>query len=166
MALRWNNTSKNAKKLAAGDVIPFVICNEPPPGVVVGPNQRISHTQRAYHAEEVLSSDGELTIDKQYYLAEQAHKVVTRICEFVDGLDSVIIADCLGVDRTLFPHHFIVRAEEEEAVVTVNDNEMYKNCLPLIMICPATTCGALWEFYDPIVERVSYTLTLSTFHAN
>ncbi|XP_055328530.1 DNA polymerase alpha catalytic subunit-like [Paramacrobiotus metropolitanus] len=152
VAVRWNESGRNAKKLGAGDVVPFVICNEPPPKVAaVASGQKIPHTQRAYHVEELLASNGALTIDKQYYLAEQVHKVVNRLCEFVEGLDSATIAQLLGVDRSQFPQFFVVRVDEDDAAGAVPDSELYRNCQPLQILCPK--CSERWEMAEPVYEK-------------
>ena len=54
----------------------------------------------------VLSSDGSLSIsfslldefilDVKYYLANQVHPVVARLCDPIDGTDAAHIAQCLG----------------------------------------------------------------------
>lgn len=55
----------------------------------------LSASQRAY-APEQLKKQANLTIDVQYYLSQQIHPVVARICEPIDGIDSVLIAAWLG----------------------------------------------------------------------
>lgn len=52
-------------------------------------------TQRAYHVEE-LKTNANLKIDVKYYLSQQVHPVVTRLCEPIDGIDAVQIAESLG----------------------------------------------------------------------
>lgn len=51
--------------------------------------------QRAYHVEE-LQSNPALTIDKNFYLAQQIHPVVSRLCDPIEGTDAARIAECLG----------------------------------------------------------------------
>jgi len=43
-----------------------------------------------------LQKQDNLTIDTQYYLSQQIHPVVARICEPIEGIDSVLIATWLG----------------------------------------------------------------------
>ncbi|CAN8020701.1 unnamed protein product, partial [Ixodes persulcatus] len=91
VALRLN--SKRAKKLKQGDTVTYVICND-------GSSQ--TATQRAYHPEELKGNDS-LSIDKQYYLAQQIHPVVARICAPIDGTDAAMIAEVLGELSRLRP---------------------------------------------------------------
>ena len=42
-------------------------------------------TQRAYHPDEVLKAKGELTIDFEWYLAQQILPPVSRLCEPIEG---------------------------------------------------------------------------------
>jgi len=43
-----------------------------------------------------LQKQDNLTVDTQYYLSQQIHPVVARICEPIEGIDSVLIATWLG----------------------------------------------------------------------
>lgn len=55
----------------------------------------LSASQRAYAPEQLQKQDN-LTVDTQYYLSQQIHPVVARICEPIEGIDSVLIATWLG----------------------------------------------------------------------
>lgn len=90
VALRFNQ--KNGRTLKVGDTVPYIICND-------GTN--LAATQRAYHIEEVKNSDT-LKIDETYYLAQQIHPVVSRLCEPIDGVDPHQIAVWLDLDPTAF----------------------------------------------------------------
>ena len=101
----------------------YVICDD---------GSSLAATQRAYHVDEVgkdpsagagqESSSGNklLKVDIQYYLAQQLHPVVSRLCEPLDGTDSARIAQSLDLD----PEHYrrAVRAE-----VTADDQSMQRN---------------------------------------
>lgn len=52
-------------------------------------------TQRAYHPEE-LKSNETLKPDIKYYLSQQIHPVVSRLCDPIEGVDSAQIAEHLG----------------------------------------------------------------------
>ena len=55
-------------------------------------------TQRAYSLEDMkLPVNAHLKPDIQYYLAQQVHPVVSRLCELLDGIDAVRIAEFLGI---------------------------------------------------------------------
>ena len=54
-------------------------------------------TQRAYALDELkLPANSHLVADVQYYLAQQVHPVVSRLCELLEGIDAVRIAEFLG----------------------------------------------------------------------
>lgn len=54
-------------------------------------------TQRAYSPEELkMPNNSHLKPDVQYYLAQQVHPVVSRLCELLEGIDAVRIAEFLG----------------------------------------------------------------------
>ncbi|OQV12748.1 DNA polymerase alpha catalytic subunit [Hypsibius exemplaris] len=153
VAQRWNSFASN-KKLRHGDTIPYVICNEVPPGIVVVGGKKAPHTQRAYHIEEFRANRTTLSIDKQYYLAEQIHKVVNRLCEPIDGVDAVVVAECLGIDRSVYGSCYVdhsALAEEEKMQGFMADCELYKDCEPLTLVCPG--CGNNWIFDEPILEK-------------
>jgi DNA polymerase alpha subunit A len=84
VALRIN--SAGGKRLKAGDTVPYVICED---------GSGLAATQRAYHLDEVRDS-ATLRVDTHYYLAQQLHPVVARLCDPVEGMDSARIAACLG----------------------------------------------------------------------
>lgn len=52
-------------------------------------------SQRAYTLEQLQKQES-LSLDTQYYLAQQVHPVVSRICDPIEGIDSVLIATWLG----------------------------------------------------------------------
>lgn len=60
-----------------------------------------------------LKNNENLLIDVNYYLSQQIHPVVSRICEPIDGADPAFIAECLGLDPTSYKR-VIRKAHEEE----------------------------------------------------
>jgi len=85
VATRLNAKGQN---LHQGDVIKYVICKD-------GTNN--SAVQRAYNLSE-LEGNENLTIDTHYYLSQQVHPVVMRLCDPFSELDSCRIAESLGLD--------------------------------------------------------------------
>ena len=47
-----------------------------------------------------------LQVDLHYYLAQQVHPVVSRLCAPIEGTDAARLADCLGLDPAKFWHSF------------------------------------------------------------
>ncbi|CAH0558363.1 unnamed protein product [Brassicogethes aeneus] len=90
VALRYNQ--QHGGHMRAGDTVPYVVCDD-------GSGKQA--TQRAYHIDELKNSKT-LKIDVQYYLSQQIHPVVSRICDPIEGTDAFQIAECLGLDTASF----------------------------------------------------------------
>ncbi|KAL3848220.1 hypothetical protein ACJMK2_019093 [Sinanodonta woodiana] len=133
VALRVN--SKGGKRLKAGDTVPYVICND---------GSNLPPSQRAYHPEELAKNES-LKIDAKYYLAQQVHPVVARLCDPIEGTDAAHLAECLGLDPSGYKHasqHH--ERDDDDAMlsgVQISDEEKYKDCERFKVICPAEGCG-------------------------
>ena len=103
--------SKGGKKIRAGDTVPYVICED---------GSNLAATQRAFHIDEVKDPKSNLAVDTHYYLAQQLHPVVSRLCEPLEGTDSARIAQSLGLDPEQYRKS--VRVE-----VTADDQNMLRN---------------------------------------
>nr|XP_048305741.1 DNA polymerase alpha catalytic subunit isoform X2 [Myodes glareolus] len=140
----WIN-SQGGRKVKAGDTVSYVICQD---------GSNLTATQRAYAPEQLQKQDN-LVIDTQYYLAQQIHPVVARICEPIDGIDSVLIALWLGLDSTQFRvHQYQYHKDEENDALLggpaqLTDEEKYKDCEKFKCLCP--TCGTE-NIYDNVFE--------------
>jgi DNA polymerase alpha subunit A len=75
----------------SGDVIPYIICVQGD-----GDGNNLSAIQRAFHPSEVVQQS--LQVDVTYYLQNQLHPVISRLCEPIDGLDSAHLAQWVGLD--------------------------------------------------------------------
>lgn len=82
---------RKTTKFRKGDVVPYIICKD-------GTDK--SHAQRAYHPEEIEEQN--LEIDYDYYLSNQIHPVVSRLCEPIEGLTAPELAECLGLDASYY----------------------------------------------------------------
>ncbi|XP_060090074.1 DNA polymerase alpha catalytic subunit [Heteronotia binoei] len=139
----WIN-SQEGRKLKSGDTVSYVICQD---------GSNLSASQRAY-APEQLNKQENLIIDTQYYLSQQIHPVVARICEPINGIDSVLIASWLGLDPSQFKvfHHYH-KDEENDALlggpVQLTDEEKYKDCERFMFACPK--CGTE-NIYDSVFD--------------
>jgi DNA polymerase alpha subunit A len=92
---------------------------------------------RAYHPDEVTAEGSGLKLDLHYYLSQQVHPVVSRLCQPIEGTDAARIADCLGLDPSKF-HHQIVHAaaggDDDDflnAGSALDDEERFRRCAPL-----------------------------------
>ncbi|GMT27750.1 hypothetical protein PFISCL1PPCAC_19047, partial [Pristionchus fissidentatus] len=119
VAKRMNESGQKSYK--QGDIVEYVICED---GTTHG------HSQRAYHRQEMKANEG-LKIDLQYYLAQQVHPVVSRLCEPIEELDSVRIAELLGLDGAQFRR----RAVTDDNVPVWQ--ETFEHCEGIKIICPA-----------------------------
>nr|XP_034328264.1 DNA polymerase alpha catalytic subunit isoform X1 [Crassostrea gigas] len=131
VALRVN--SKGGKKMKAGDTVPYIICED---------GSTLAASQRAYHPEELAKSDT-LTVDTKYYLSQQVHPVVSRLCDPIEGTDAAHLAECLGLDPSGYKHTARYD-EEDEALLNgteISDEEKYRDCERFKFVCPNPLCG-------------------------
>ncbi|XP_075769401.1 DNA polymerase alpha catalytic subunit isoform X2 [Pelodiscus sinensis] len=139
----WIN-SQGGRKVKAGDTVSYIICQD---------GSNLSASQRAY-APEQLKKQENLIVDTQYYLSQQIHPVVARICEPIDGIDSVLIATWLGLDPSQFKvHHHYHKDEENDALLggpaQLTDEEKYRDCERFKFSC--LKCGTE-NIYDNVFD--------------
>lgn len=148
VALRMNSKS-GGKKLRAGDTVSYVICDD---------GSNLAATQRAYHIDEVRhdsknmpndasdSQDGDnhiknhLKIDIHYYLAQQLHPVISRLCDPLDDTDSARIAQCLGLDPEQYRRNVYSNDARNDEIVSAKDEERFRSCEKFEMP-PCKECG-------------------------
>lgn len=139
----WIN-SQGGRRVKAGDTISYIICKD---------GSTLAASQRAYALEQLQKQDG-LSLDTQYYLAQQVHPVVSRICDPIEGIDNVLIATWLGLDPGQFRAQQQYQREEEAdgtlgAPVQLTDEERYRDCERFTFACPQ--CGTD-NIYDNVFE--------------
>ncbi|KAL7374271.1 hypothetical protein ABVT39_025356 [Epinephelus coioides] len=139
----WIN-SQGGHRVKAGDTVSYIICKD---------GSTLAASQRAYALEQLQKQEG-LSLDTQYYLAQQVHPVVSRICDPIEGIDGVLIATWLGLDPSHFRAHQQYQREEEAdgtlgAPVQLTDEERYKDCERFTFTCPQ--CGTD-NIYDSVFE--------------
>ncbi|WZY78675.1 hypothetical protein YC2023_025059 [Brassica napus] len=66
--------------------------------------------KRARHPDEVKSDDSRLLVDIDYYLAQQIHPVVSRLCAEIQGTSPERLAECLGLDPSKVKKQFSFKA--------------------------------------------------------
>uniref|UniRef100_A0A671R8V1 DNA polymerase n=1 Tax=Sinocyclocheilus anshuiensis TaxID=1608454 RepID=A0A671R8V1_9TELE len=139
----WIN-SQGGKKVKAGDTVSYVICQD---------GSNLAASQRAYALEQLQKQPG-LSLDTQYYLSQQVHPVVGRICEPIEGIDAVLIATWLGLD----PSHFRAQQQQQRedegdnflgAPAQLTDEERYRDCERFTFTCP--DCGTK-NIYNNVFE--------------
>ncbi|KAI8347087.1 DNA polymerase family B-domain-containing protein [Mortierella sp. GBAus27b] len=135
----------------AGDTVPFVICvNES------APSTKGSYAERAYHPEEILQPNSGLTVDFEYYLNQQVHPPVERLCGPIEGTDATRLADCLGLDTSKF-RSTVQQSNKDEELQTLSsqlsDEERFKDAQPLELRCRG--CQATYKCSGLLMETVS-----------
>ncbi|NWI21378.1 DPOLA polymerase, partial [Crypturellus soui] len=153
----WIN-SQGGRKVKAGDTVSYIICQD---------GSNLSASQRAYAPEQLQKQDN-LIVDTQYYLSQQIHPVVARICEPIEGIDSVLIATWLGLDPSQFrvQHHY-QKDEENDALLggpaQLTDEEKYRDCERFKFCCPKCGTENIYDnvfdgsgrFMEPSLQRCS-----------
>lgn len=140
VALRYNKNNLG-KQLRGGDTVSFVICLDGTTNAAM---------QRAYHIDELRqNTDGNLKIDINYYLSQQLLPVVSRLVEPIDGTDTGIIAEFLGVE-TYKPSSHQIRTELDPTLNS--EDHKYDICKPIIFKCPSASCGKDIEVRDLFVS--------------
>ncbi|KAF2295279.1 hypothetical protein GH714_032416 [Hevea brasiliensis] len=127
---------------SAGDTVPYIICCEQgaPSGNLTG------IAQRARHPDELKMDDGKWMIDIDYYLSQQIHPVVSRLCASIQGTSPERLADCLGLDSSKFKSksgEAVGNDPSSSLLFALNDEERYRSCEPLILSCPS--CSSTFE---------------------
>lgn len=140
VAIRLN--SKGGKKLKAGDTVEYVICDD---------GSNLPATQRAYHVDEVKERT-DLKVDINYYLAQQLHPVVCRLCDPLDGTDASRIAQSLGLNPDDYRRANVRERTEDTNVELYQDK--YRQCQKLEISCPACHEKVTIEGPDRLSDRV------------
>ncbi|CAG9462303.1 unnamed protein product [Pedinophyceae sp. YPF-701] len=135
--------------VAQGETVPYVICVDAgesaegdsgdTPAKESAPAKSSGSkglAERAYHPEEIKASAGRLTPDVAWYLSQQVHPVVARLCAHIEGTDAAQIAECLGMDAARFKGAAGAgrgNADDLRMAGTLDEDEWYVNCDPLLV---------------------------------
>ncbi|MCO5579179.1 hypothetical protein L7F22_033032 [Adiantum nelumboides] len=128
---------------SVGDTVPYIICIEQGSGSTLG------IAERARHPDELKQDPGNWMVDIDYYLSQQIHPVVSRLCAPIEGTDAKHLADCLGLDASKFQTRTSASLlQKDEALVSaaaiLDDDDRYRHCDPLNLICPS--CSDCYSF--------------------
>ncbi|KAJ0239082.1 DNA polymerase alpha catalytic subunit [Hirschfeldia incana] len=127
----------------AKDAVPYIICYEQ------GNSSSASSAgiaERARHPDEVKSEDSKWLVDIDYYLAQQIHPVVSRLCAEIQGTSPERLAECLGLDPSKYRSRSNDAAGSDPSAALLfatSDEERYKSCEPLALACPS--CSAAFN---------------------
>ena len=81
---------EGGKFVKPGDIIPYVICKSTDSSTLLA--------QNAYHPEDVRRNPSTLLVDNEWYLCQQIHPPIARLCQYIEGTDNAHLAVCLGLD--------------------------------------------------------------------
>lgn len=139
VALRLN--SQGGRMWKAGDTVPYIICED-------GSNK--SATERAYHIDEFKKSDS-LKLDVNYYLLSQIFPVVLRICDPIEGIDDVMLAEHLGLEGVYKSRRVFHDEQDTEIPLSMNEDR-FKYCTYLKFTCRNEKCQTEITIKDLITE--------------
>ena len=132
----------------AGETVPYIICCEVKPedekdmtndaianGHASSKSGGKGLAERAFHPEE-LQENPNLRVDLHYYLTQQLHPVISRLCAPIEGTDAARLADCLGLDASKFAARNVGGDDDDMnanryAACSLDDDAMYEKCEPL-----------------------------------
>ncbi|XP_011634780.1 DNA polymerase alpha catalytic subunit [Pogonomyrmex barbatus] len=138
VALRLNKAGGRMWK--AGDTLPYVICED---------GTDASATERAYHIDEVKNNE-KLKVDVNYYLLSQIFPVILRICEPIEGIDDVFLANNLGLQFVYKPK--TIACEATLTLPLAINDDRFNNCLPLTFKCRNERCNTEIIIKDTVTE--------------
>ncbi|KAL0343706.1 UNVERIFIED_CONTAM: DNA polymerase alpha catalytic subunit [Sesamum angustifolium] len=119
-----------------------------------GSTSSVGIAQRARHPDELKRDNGNWMVDIDYYLAQQIHPVISRLCASIQGTSPSRLADCLGLDSSKFQNKAIDSVSNDPSSLlsfALDDEERYRGCEPLTLSCPS--CSGTFEC-SPIVSSV------------
>lgn len=144
----------------SGDTIPYVIC-------INSEQESSALADRAFHPDEVQAnpalSIGTLgrivhialtRLDFNWYLAQQIHPPVARLCECVEGTDSARLAAALGLDAKKYgspsPSNGAATQGDHRLLSFMSDEEKFKDVAKLSLTC--TGCQMPFPFVAAVLR--------------
>lgn len=113
--------NKQSIKFRQGDTVSYVVCED-------GTN--LAFTQRVYHVDE-LKNNTNLKIDFKYYLSQQIHPVIMRLCAPLEDIDAKMIAEYLGLDPAQYQNQrtkTIYENSLDETAIDLDDATRFSGC--------------------------------------
>ncbi|CAL8118832.1 unnamed protein product [Orchesella dallaii] len=149
VALRMNKSGKLPKKFKNGDTVSYVFCNDGlahhliEVGTAVKKEVKSEASVSTTENETPVKVETEeiLQPDPLYYLSQQLHPVVSRICEPIPGLDAARIAECLGMDPSSYKRRRLVEESHDDKYLgEETETEKYRECERFIFRCANKDC--------------------------
>eukprot|EP01125_Pyxidicula_operculata_P001397 TRINITY_DN11290_c0_g1_i1.p1 TRINITY_DN11290_c0_g1~~TRINITY_DN11290_c0_g1_i1.p1 ORF type:complete len:1462 (-),score=412.66 TRINITY_DN11290_c0_g1_i1:67-4452(-) len=124
------------------------------------PSSSSSHhlSSRAISPVQFKKEDKKLDID--WYLANQIHPPISRLCAPIEGTDSALIAECLGLDATKFNSSSSGDNNELDdfrlsTSVRTSDTEKYQQAEKIHLKCSSCLTSQVFEgVYCPEMSKV------------
>lgn len=129
LALRHNKDPHTTRKLKSGDTVEYVVCAD---------NSNESANQRAYTLAEMAQRPDELKLDYEYYLCQQIHPIMTRICDKLPITNAYVLAEMLGVEKSNMLQIKNVNESDNSKrdQLTSRGEARFNTCKPLVVACP------------------------------
>ncbi|KAF7026390.1 hypothetical protein CFC21_038501 [Triticum aestivum] len=135
---------------SAGDTVPYIICSQQAILTFFDYSKQDSDNthsggvaQRARHPDELTRDPNKWMIDIEYYLSQQIHPVVSRLCASIEGTSPARLAECLGLDSSKFQSRSTGSSNKDMSSmllsVTDDEEERYCGCEPIRLSCPSCT---------------------------
>ena len=127
---------EQGEHVGPGAVIEYVICVD---------QSKSSVSDRAYHPKTVLKAEGMLQVDTAWYMAQQLHPPIWRLCEPIEGIESAQVAECLGLDPAKFHRAEMASSAADGAgsyqnsAASARDLQRFAGTAPLLVKC--ASCG-------------------------
>lgn len=120
------NTQKN-RRFKKGDMIDYIICED---------DTENAAPKRGYHIDEIKGDGEKLKVDKFYYLTLQIHPVISRLLEPIEGIDSAVIAEKLGLDPKDFRAKMKTTKNDDvdDNIIKTNEKK-YRECEKFMFPC-------------------------------
>lgn len=105
-----------------------------------------------------------MVADTHYYLSQQIHPVVARLCDPIEGTDAAQIAECLGLDASGYRQQ-LQKEEEEDCMLSAGQlsaEDRFRDCDRLVYVCP--DCGKniiIDNVFSGIVSLVCYIIQMT-----
>jgi DNA polymerase alpha subunit A len=122
---------------SAGDTVPYIICSQQDSENT----HSVGIAQRARHPDELKRDPDKYMIDIDYYLSQQIHPVVSRLCASIQGTSPARLAECLGLDSSKFQSRLTESSNQDTSTMLLSviddEDERYRGCEPLRLSCPS-----------------------------
>jgi DNA polymerase alpha subunit A len=112
--------------IRSGDFVEYVVCQSHDP----------SFSNHCYHPSEVRKAEGQLVVDKDWYIQHQILPPITRLCAPIAGTDTQQLAFHLGLDMQKYPVHIKTAADEPQFNFNfLSQEERFAECDKLSFKC-------------------------------